>query len=342
MDKHVFAKFGVFVLLGMNVGAFFVFWPHQSGNARSDEKALKKEEKGEAKLVPTPPAPAAPKAKPSAEPKPKPKELAAKPVADATPLKPPESPKPPEKKLAAEDVVGKLLSRIKEQNEESKEKPTITLIPSPMPMPKAHEEKKLEIPELPLAPPPMPKAQEKKLELPGLPAELAPPPMPKTQEEKKLELPELPAAPMVPGDGKPRPLPPLKGEPVVPAEGDSRSGITTPLTPKAQTELWALTTERAGPQTLMIAKLQVNGRTVEFRIHCDRVESKPGGQEVLALGNVVLTGAGMRVECRRLTLPLKERRLAFEEEVAVAQPGGVLRAELLIWEYPPESLALPK
>src|SRR5438876_8867969 len=52
MDKQVFAKVGVFVLLGLNVGAYYLFWPRQQG-APKQETNRPHEEKGEVALLPT-------------------------------------------------------------------------------------------------------------------------------------------------------------------------------------------------------------------------------------------------------------------------------------------------
>lgn len=106
MDKQLFAKIGVFALLGLNVGAYYVFWPHQNGGAKSEAKA-QPEEKGEVKLMPV-----------------KPKELPAKSLDDAVPLSLSTPPKLPEAKSGTEDeLVEKLLTRIKEQTRDSEDKP---------------------------------------------------------------------------------------------------------------------------------------------------------------------------------------------------------------------------
>jgi hypothetical protein len=51
--KKRLAQIGVFVFLGLNVGAYFFFWPNHQGGSNSESKSLR-EENGTAQLVPAP------------------------------------------------------------------------------------------------------------------------------------------------------------------------------------------------------------------------------------------------------------------------------------------------
>jgi hypothetical protein len=154
MDKQLFAKLGVCALLGLNVGAYYVFWPSQNGN--KTEAQTPKEEKGQTQLLPTPAEPA------------RPKELSPKPLVDAVPIGVPIPPKLPESKPPTErEIVGKLSSLIKEQG--GADKPPVTLINPPTP--NAFDEKKILVPEKPLSPPPGFPEEGKPKPLPAFPSE---------------------------------------------------------------------------------------------------------------------------------------------------------------------------
>src|SRR5947208_2774900 len=69
-------------------------------------------------------------------------------------------------------------------------------------------------------------------------------------------------------------------------------GVTSPLAPKVPDGPWLLRIDKAGDRTTLIATLRQPARQpVEFRIHCDRVESK--ATEVIALGKVTFAGVGL-------------------------------------------------
>src|SRR5262245_36653231 len=50
-NKQLFAQIGVFALLGLNVGAYYVFWPHKESGAQSESKALP-QAKAQTRLLP--------------------------------------------------------------------------------------------------------------------------------------------------------------------------------------------------------------------------------------------------------------------------------------------------
>jgi hypothetical protein len=105
MDKQLFAKIGVFVLLGLNVAAYYVFWPSQHGASKSEAKAPK-EEKGEVQLLPTQPNLVMPNAFPAS-------------AAVAVPLSIPTPPKSSERDVGPDDAVNKLLAHIRKEAETS-------------------------------------------------------------------------------------------------------------------------------------------------------------------------------------------------------------------------------
>jgi hypothetical protein len=94
--------------------------------------------------------------------------------------------------------------------------------------------------------------------------------------------------------------------------------------------------EPAGKQTMLIGKLQpvaTAPAVAEFRILCDRIETKSAANEIVAVGNVAFSGAGLRGECQRVTLPLLEPILIFDEHVRIEQGSGLgpLRGERILW-----------
>jgi hypothetical protein len=113
LDKQLIAKVSVFVLLGVNVGAYYLFWPHQDSGAKREAK-LVPGENGEARLLPAPPDRQPPALKP--------KTFPASSVNAAVPLSAPRS-----VQLAADpstdETVNKLLSHIKKETEAVKKAP---------------------------------------------------------------------------------------------------------------------------------------------------------------------------------------------------------------------------
>ena len=286
MDKQFVAKIGVFALIGLNVGAYYVFWPSHDNGAKSEARSPR-EEKGTVQLLPTAPIPA------------KPKEIAPASLNDAAPLSIPGSVKKPMEQTSPDDAVARLLDHIKKETDAEKKTPAEKLLEIVLPptMPNPFDEKKIVGSE-------------------------------KAKDQNKEPL--LPEAPKFPNDSKPKFLPRLDGDPLKP----DNVGVTSPLTSKVPPSPWSLTSEIAGTQKLLIAKLQGNLAPVEFRILCDRVETKSGNTEVVAEGNVTIQGAGLRGACQRLSLPLHETRLVFDGHVAIvhSKAAGMLRGEHIVWE----------
>jgi hypothetical protein len=269
-NNQLFAKIGVFVLLGLNVGAYYVFWPGHDSGLKSEAKAPK-EEKGTAQLLPAQPTIA------------KPKEIAPAALASATLLNPAASPKTIE--VSPDEAVSKLLEHIKKETE-AENKPSV---------PKAFDEKAFVVPE---------------------PQEIPP---------KKVEFPD---------DPRPKTLPPLKGEPLAPEGSNSNNGLTPA---NGTAGVWLLHTEIVGGQTLLTARLrQPSRQPVEFRVACDRVDTKGPGGDVQAIGKVTFVGPGLKGTCQHLTIAIFATRILFEEQVVLVQDGvgSTWRADRIGWELP--------
>ena len=275
MSNQLFAKIGVFVLLGLNVGAYYIFWPSKDSGPRSEAKAPK-EEKGTAKLFPAQATVA------------KPREIAPAALASATTLT------PTTMEASPDEAVSKLLEHIKKETE-ADSKPPAVIIPSTAPKP--FDEKNFALPE------------------------------PKENLPKKIDFPD---------DTKPKTLPLLKGEPLLPEGNNPNFGIAPANGPAGA---WLLHTETVGGQTLLIAKLrQPTGQAIEFRIWCDRVDTKGPGGDVQAIGKVTFAGPGLKGTCQHLTFAFYASRILFEEQVVLVQEGvgSTLRADRISWELPAE------
>jgi len=270
-NSQLYAKIGVFALLGINVAAYYYFWPKPTGVVR--ESKLPKEERGETQLLPPPVL------KPAELPKPK--ELVADLRHDAVPLQIPEPMKTPD-----DEMIRKLIEQI------DRDAKTGTAPPTQW----ANDNKDV------------PAAKQ-------------------VNPANEVSFP-----PILPLGDKPRALPKLLGEPIDP----TKVGVTSPLTPKVPTAVWYLYQEPAGKQTMLIGKLQpvaTAPAVAEFRILCDRIETKSAANEIVAVGNVAFSGAGLRGECQRVTLPLLEPILIFDEHVRIEQGSGLgpLRGERILW-----------
>jgi hypothetical protein len=260
-NQQLYAKIGVFVLLGVNVGAYYVLWPRQP-NSTIDEANGPRAALGEVEFLP----PLNVKPPEAGEPK----EPAAGFAKDTEHTK-----KVDPKEDGADDLVRKLLAHMNREAPAGNPRPAF------------------------------PVAEEKNAAVKG----------------------EAGGTKGEPSPVAPRPLPQMQAEPLDPA----RIGVTSPLTPKPPPSPWVLYTEAVGKQTLLVAKLQGPKSVVEFRILCDRIETR--GNDVVALGNVAFSGSGLRGDCQRLTLPLLETRLLFEEQVHIRQDAGSLIGERLAWEF---------
>ena len=135
-------------------------------------------------------------------------------------------------------------------------------------------------------------------------------------------------------DAAPKPVapPPLRAaehETQRDVRRDTDVAVPSALTPKVGPELWLVTLEKVGTQTMLVAKLR--NSAAEFKIMCDRVDSTTPGA-VQAFGNVTVAGTGLNVLCQRMTVPLQHAHLLFEEKVTIASAGSTLRTDRIIWE----------
>lgn len=144
----------------------------------------------------------------------------------------------------------------------------------------------------------------------------------------------------------PRSLPaslsePLIGSFVLPTMPDV--AVTSAITPKVAPGLWLTQVERTGNRAKVTAKLRHPGSdriAAEFVLECDRVESLTSPFEIIvAHGQVAFHGPGVKGSCGKLTIPLHEARLFFEEYVQFhtdailsGSSAGTLLADRLMWE----------
>lgn len=312
--KPLLAKLAVLLLIGINLGAYYAFWPERGGagktpapDANAGHVSLPKDDK--------PSVPPARKDEP----------------ADAAPVDPLLGSAPQEKWA---DPPKALASEVARGGAE---------VP-PLP----HQTEKLTDPataktEEKASPPPAPKPAAD-LSLPPLPKDPAVPSLPSSAGEKKdLEQAAVlqnlrnsvaqagGVAPPVPPTGFG--TPPPAAAPLPPAAAPA-PGAPQPL--KLDKSPWSLHMEIVGGQTLLRASLH---KKIEFRILCDRVEMKAPEGGVQALGRVSVSGGGVTASCQKLTLTLTGETLLLEGQAAatIAAPsGGAAPA----WELKGEALSL--
>jgi hypothetical protein len=118
------------------------------------------------------------------------------------------------------------------------------------------------------------------------------------------------------------------------------------LATKIQQSPWLLNMEVVGTQTQLIARLRQQSAGLspaEFKILCDRVDMQAAEGAVQAVGKVTFFGPGLKGTCQRLTVPVAEMRIIFEESVEVTHQGPpdtrtaypyILRGEKIVWELP--------
>lgn len=271
-NRQIFAQIGVFALLGLNVGAYYVFWPHKESGNKSEATTVT-QEKGKTHLLPTKKDKTAP---PIAV---RPDEIPTGVLGSAALLNMDKPSMSPPLNVGADETLGKLLEHIKNETA------------------------------------PAPGGSEKR-------------------NDAEDRLPRL----VLPEEKKPNPSPPSHADLDRKQPSNSGIAVASALTTKVTPSPWLLNMEVVGNQTQLIAKLRqpVFGRpAVEFKILCDRVEMKAPGDVVQALGKVTFAGAGLQGSCQRLTLPLHETQLVFEEQAQIVQDanlGSILRGDRIVWE----------
>lgn len=313
--KPLFAKLAVVLLIGINLGAYYAFWPDHGGAGKApapDLNAGQTSLPGEDKT----PAPVAKKDEPA-----DPKQV--DPLLGAA----------PEVKLAK--PAQKLPPEVARN--------TVQVPPLPLPTAKgtsgAAPVKADGVPALPL---PAPKPA----------ADLQPPPLPK--DPIVPPLPESPSAGVTKKDGddeQARVLRDLQNSVaqaggVAPPPSRGLGTPPAPLAPAAAQPLkfdnspWTLQMEIVGGQTLLRARLH---QQTEFRILCDRVEMKASEGGVQALGHVRVSGSGVTASCEKLTLPLSNANLLLQGQADVKITSGAAAAGSKgapAWELKGESLSL--
>ena len=288
-NKKLFAKVGVFLLLVLNVAAYWFFWPNYRSGAMNASKSGP-QEKGELRILPKPPE-AAPG---------KPREIPASTVNDAIPLAPVSGPYPalpptPVGKSDPADLLNRLQEHIKKENK-GQAKPSETIPP--------------------FLPPDVPGKEKGDPAKKTLHDPSAPRPLPPLETQGSV-------TPMVPSVE----LPNKSGGAAVPAAG--------PVSP------WLLHMETIGNRTNLTARLHPTGTPnpiAEFRISCDRVDPNEPKQQLVAQGNVVFTGGGLRGECKSATLMVLEGTIVFDGQVLLgdpAAPSQCYRSERLVWGASP-------
>ena len=117
-NKQLFAKVAVSILIGLNVGAYYVFWPHQDGGAKQAPKKPD-EDRGQTKLLPS-------KAEPTKVEPVLPNPLELPPIA-SVPLN---IPNPTKAELSHDEAVNKLLDHIKrDKDDRNDSSPAIPMFP---------------------------------------------------------------------------------------------------------------------------------------------------------------------------------------------------------------------
>jgi hypothetical protein len=101
---------------------------------------------------------------------------------------------------------------------------------------------------------------------------------------------------------------------------------------------WSLQMEIAGGQKVLTARLK---KSFEFRIICDHVEMKTTDNAVLAIGHVTVMGPGVKGSCNRLVLGLASDTLVLDGKAELhIQQGNVVEVAGQTAELRGEQLTL--
>jgi hypothetical protein len=322
MSKQLLAKIGVFALIVVNLGAYYVFWPDN----RSRGPDLGKEGDSGKPLRMANNASAAPVGEPK-----KPSLLQGD-VAPTVPppIKPPDlnaslpAPPPP---IAGQD-------------------------PNPKPPPIAGD------PLLPTIPTPGPPSAPPPVESivpPAPPSKANDPFLEKlrqytatVKDDKNSTAPDAKVDPVV-GSGfttipAPPPPPPAAPPPAAPPLAPT---VQAPPIPPENSP-WSLQWEMANGQTTLTARLH---KRLEVRITCERAKMDTPDGTVVALGKVSFIGGGVRGTCNRLIIGLAGDSLVLEGKVEVqiqqsgspdfAAAGAELKGEQIALRLLPNGGAVP-
>ena len=124
-NKQIFAQVGVFALLGLNVGAYYVFWPHKESAAQSETQPVQARGKTlllpEKKETPTPVMPITPQ------------EIPAQTVSNVVPLQIVNPPSKPPEPSNDDEAIRRLLQSIQKDDPAAKKSDDDFEPPPPVP-----------------------------------------------------------------------------------------------------------------------------------------------------------------------------------------------------------------
>lgn len=348
--KQFFAQVAVFSLLGVNVAAYYFFWPSHGGGSSEEVKSASPS----GGVHPVEKAPASRALTPVA--------------ASMSPPGFPEIPQPQPSSPISKDDGDPINAQLKEQLLKEIQRQGLGAPPAVLTPRLASQAEALpsfgrkdDTVLAPLAPADaptgttgLPLRQENNLR-PGehitlpLTDTRATPDKNNTDPLFPAVLPQLKADPLnVP---PPAPAPaevqqPMLLKGVVPASFSTGAAVQ-PQSP------WLIKMEVVGSRTRLTAQVRPRGAVrpvAEFKILCDRVETKESQNCVQAVGKVAFVGAGLKGSCERLTLPFHEMQILFEDNVEIAHDqaalptsgaeltqsaANVLRSDRMIWASPP-------
>jgi hypothetical protein len=283
-SNQLLAKVGVFVLVALNLGAYYFFWPGRNQPAPTDleHRAPRTLFAGEL-----------PRGRADAQPS----------GAEETSVAAVPAPA-----RGVNTTAGKLAKTAKNDElalagglaKSDTRDPAAPPVPTPadsIPLPKIPEVGSLPkppeaIPPVP-EPPAPPRGQDQTLEM-----------LKKASQVAKSAL-EGNKAPIVVEGANPESIPP-----VLPVNEPKKAVAP----PKSANSPWSLQMEIVGGRTVLTAHLH---KTQEFRITCQRVEMKTPDGSVLAVGQVTFAGPGISGACDKLTLPLSDDRMLLEGKAEV-------------------------
>jgi hypothetical protein len=288
MTKQYLSKVGVFALIVINLGAYYVFWPDTASRGPGPENAEKAGKSAalaanaSAAQPGDPWKPSMPSADPILPDPAKKDPLLTPPAPEVNTSKPPIPPA----RLAA--------------NQDSKGSNALPPIPDPGPpaiQPVGLIERSGPEPPPPSAPPVDPTKEQLKRLVETF--KKGPPPAGQVSD---------PAAPSKRAPGFPAELPKdatVPSEPPAPRQADSSP--------------WSLQWELADGHTLLIARLN---KRLEFRIECERVKMESPDGAVLAIGKVSFIGPGVKGTCQQLTIGLAGDILVLDGKAQIQVQQG--------------------
>jgi hypothetical protein len=287
MTKQLLAKCGVFVLIVVNLGAYYVFWP-ESGTSGSGVDRQESAGKTQPTSVNANPAQLSETATSTATP------------GEPTPIKLPDS----QPVMLPGDVPAPAPLAIGGKQPAAGDLPAIPdpLSAGPLPLPSPPQVvAQLDDPTL---------EKLKKLKA-SFTKEGGSKPAP--MDPVVPTLPDLPKAPMA-APQAPLPLPGLPTPSAPQVEKVAAKAVPTDKSP------WTLQWEINDGRTTLTARLN---KRVDFRIVCDRVKMETLDGALVAIGKVVFMGPGLKGTCNQLTIVLSGDTVVLEGKAELqVQQGG--------------------